>query len=165
MGYVVKNGINYFGDNSVSLTQAQYDALPSSKLTDGVNYFITDAPGDVGNIIHATEVTYDNSNSRLSSGNVQGAIDEICTNFIKVKTISLLCTQLTQGFNLTSYVSIDAGYKFLCWLPTGASDGWVADFPIYIANVSLSEGNVYWSGTMRSGTNAVRFSYLEIRGA
>jgi hypothetical protein len=119
----------------------------------------------VGNIIHATGVTYDNSNSRLSSGNVQGAIDEICTNFIKVKTISLLCTQLTQGLNLSSYVALDAGYKFLCWLPTGASDGWTTSFPIYLANVNLPQGNVYWNGTMSSGTNRVKFSYLEIRGA
>lgn len=43
MGYIIRNGIKYFGDNAVELTQAQYDALPSSKLTDGVDYYITDA--------------------------------------------------------------------------------------------------------------------------
>lgn len=31
------------GSNEVELTQAEYDALPSSKLTDDVNYFIKDA--------------------------------------------------------------------------------------------------------------------------
>ena len=161
MGLIIKNGIKYFGDNTVQLTQAQYDALSQAEKLNGTTYYITDGQ----NITTASVVTYDNTASGLTATNVQGAIDEICTNFIRLKTISLLCTQLTQGFNLTSYVSLDAGYKFLCWLPTGSSDGWVTSFPIYIANVNLPEGNVYWNGTMGSGTNRVKFSYLEIRGA
>lgn len=59
---------------SVELTQAQYDALPSSKLTDGVTYFIT----DTSTVMSATDVSYDNVGSGLSATNVQGAIDALC---------------------------------------------------------------------------------------
>lgn len=64
----------------VELTQAQYDALPSSKLTDGVSYYITDgesAPST--NRFSASGISYDNTNSGLSATNVQSAIDEIGT--------------------------------------------------------------------------------------
>lgn len=45
MGQIRKDGIIYGGggnSNTVYLTQAEYDALPDSKLTDGYIYFITD---------------------------------------------------------------------------------------------------------------------------
>lgn len=38
-------------DTSVELTQAQYDALPSSKETDGIKYYIKDAAGGGGGSI------------------------------------------------------------------------------------------------------------------
>ena len=44
MGYIKRNGINYFGDNSVSLTQAQYDALVQAGEVDpNATYYIVDA--------------------------------------------------------------------------------------------------------------------------
>ena len=43
-GKVMLKGVPYFSDTQVmELTQAQYDALPSSKLTDGILYCIKDA--------------------------------------------------------------------------------------------------------------------------
>lgn len=42
-------------ENTVELTQAEYDALDDSKLTDGVNYFITDGEGGGG----GTSITLD----------------------------------------------------------------------------------------------------------
>ena len=53
------------------VTQAQYDALPSSKLTDGIMYCIKDAD------FSAEDVPYDNSDSGLESEDVQSAVDEI----------------------------------------------------------------------------------------
>ena len=76
MGYIINNGINYFGDNSVTLTQAQYDALVDAGTVDPhATYFITDRSGEGGQ--YAANVLYDNHNSGLSSTNVQSAIDEI----------------------------------------------------------------------------------------
>lgn len=61
----------------VELTQAQYDALPATKLTNNVNYFIKDgAYRPQGSVIDSEGVMYDNTESGLTSDTVQGAIDE-----------------------------------------------------------------------------------------
>lgn len=61
-------------DNAVYLTQEQYDALPESKLTDDVEYRITDR--GIENV-SASNVEYDNAVSGLGATNVQGAVDEL----------------------------------------------------------------------------------------
>lgn len=64
------------GTTTIYLTQAQYDALPASKATDGVIYKIySEESGDV--TIDADKVDYDNTSSGLTATNVQDAIDEI----------------------------------------------------------------------------------------
>lgn len=46
MGEIILNGRSYNnGTKYLEVTQAQYNALPASKLTDGTLYCITDAPG------------------------------------------------------------------------------------------------------------------------
>lgn len=48
MGKIVKNGIEVGASSKdVFLTQAEYDALPESKNSDGIHYIITDADADV----------------------------------------------------------------------------------------------------------------------
>lgn len=54
--------------------QAAYDALPVSKLSDGVMHFIFDGTSDY---LYANLVSYDNTTSGLTSTNVQSAIDEL----------------------------------------------------------------------------------------
>ena len=48
MGKIMLNEIDYSGGNAnvIRLTQAEYDALPPSKLTDNNVYMITDVNGD-----------------------------------------------------------------------------------------------------------------------
>ena len=72
------NGVSVLDNNKTAqivsykeVTQAQYDALPSSKLTDGIMYCIKDAD------FSAEDVPYDNSDSGLESEDVQSAVDEI----------------------------------------------------------------------------------------
>ena len=61
---------------TIYLTQAQYNALPASKATDGVIYKIyAEESGDI--TIDADKVDYDNTTSGLTADNVQDAIDEI----------------------------------------------------------------------------------------
>lgn len=62
------------GDNAVYLTQAEYDELPESKLSNNVEYRITDA--NVGESI-ASNLSYDNTYSGIKAVNVQTAIDEV----------------------------------------------------------------------------------------
>ena len=46
MGYIIRNGTNYSSDNSVTLTQAQYDALVQAGTVEpNTTYFITDGGG------------------------------------------------------------------------------------------------------------------------
>ena len=82
MGVIIRNGIEYSGagmggggsaSDIMYLTQAEYDTLPESKLTDGVEYRITDA----GTMAGAENIGYDNSKSGLEVVNVQDAIDKI----------------------------------------------------------------------------------------
>lgn len=61
----------------VELTQAQYDALPASKMSDNVNYFITDGLNHTTGVVSAENVIYDNTSSGMTATNVQGAVDEL----------------------------------------------------------------------------------------
>ena len=76
---LIENGIGE--NNIVYLTKAEYDALPDTKLTDGVEYRITDA-GVRGS---AENVSYDNSVSGLEAKNVQEAIDEVNESLVEIK--------------------------------------------------------------------------------
>lgn len=86
MPKIMLNGIEYAGSGgdgntiSMELTQAEYDALPSTKLTDDIMYMITD--GNNPNVVTASQVMYDNSDSGLIADKVQGAIDEVA-NVVK----------------------------------------------------------------------------------
>ena len=57
---------------SRNLTQAEYDALPDTKYTDGIEYFITDAEP-----LDASTIAYDNTASKMTATNVQAGIDEL----------------------------------------------------------------------------------------
>ena len=64
----------------VYLTQAEYDALPASKLTDGKIYKVKTTGVVPGGSTNASDVEYDNTTSGLTADNVQDAIDELKTN-------------------------------------------------------------------------------------
>ena len=57
----------------VDLTQAEYDALPESKNSDGKNYYIYDS--DIA--ITAEEIGFDGSASGSTAANSQQALDEL----------------------------------------------------------------------------------------
>ena len=63
--------------NIVYLTQAEYTALPDTKLTDDVEYRITDANTST---TVARNIAYDNSESGIEAVSVQGAIDTVSNN-------------------------------------------------------------------------------------
>lgn len=74
---VYVNGTSVVDANAIAqiksykeVTQAEYDALPDSKYTDGVMYCIKDSE------FSAENVPYDNTDSGLEADNVQDAIDE-----------------------------------------------------------------------------------------
>ncbi len=85
-------------------------------------------------------------------------------DLVKIKTFDIDCSSMSGNSQaLVNYVSLDSGYKFLCWLQP-ASSGWVTQFPIYITNPEIVAASAFWSGTLPSGSGyKIHFSYLEIR--
>ena len=67
-------------DSSITLTQAEYDALSDEEKNSDTTYYISDANAE-GN---AGTVEYDNSTSGMSATNVQSAIDELNDNLTKI---------------------------------------------------------------------------------
>lgn len=85
-------------------------------------------------------------------------------DLVKIKTFDINNSNMSGNSQaLVNYVSLDSGYKFLCWLQP-ASSGWVTQFPIYITNPEIVAASAFWSGTLPSGSGyKIHFSYLEIR--
>ena len=73
MPILVKNG-KVYGDHSVTLTQAQYDALSTAEKNNGTVYYITDG---TANYPTAATTRYDHTDSGLMATSVQAAIDEL----------------------------------------------------------------------------------------
>ena len=72
----------------VYLTQAEYDALPASKLTDGKIYKVKTTGVVPGGSADASDVEYDNTTSGLQADNVQDAIDEVNSKSEQMVTIN-----------------------------------------------------------------------------
>ena len=77
MGTIYRNGVPFIGtgggggtSTDVELTQAEYDALPDTKLTDNITYFITDGNPVTSGVISAEGVVY-------GSTNVSSALDDL----------------------------------------------------------------------------------------
>lgn len=94
---------------------------------------------------------------------LRGAISRMI-DLVKIKTFDINNSSMSGNSQaLVNYVSLDSGYKFLCWLQP-ASSGWVTQFPIYIAAPEILAASAFWSGTLPSGSGyKIHFSYLEIR--
>ena len=77
MGRIIRNGVEYGNGSTFSvvyLTQEEYDALPESKLTDGIEYRITDNNPTTPS---AKSMAYDGTASGIEANNVQDAIDAL----------------------------------------------------------------------------------------
>ena len=77
---------------SRTLTQAEYDALPDTKYTDGIEYFITDAEP-----LDASTIAYDNTTSKMTATNVQAGIDELNSNLTQVQSQIVPTASIESG--------------------------------------------------------------------
>ena len=187
MGVIIVNGIEYSGaggssSNVVYLTQTEYDALPDSKLTDDVEYRITDA--GIGSVT-ASNVKYDNSNSGLEAINTQSAIDSLSDSLAIKKnvaktTITLVNTHtnFTLGTNYNWYMvrngvcyfqlnfsisgSIASGDNYNPFiLPTNALGNYLYFYANNGACVRISSGGVVRisAGSNQTGSHYIVGSY------
>lgn len=101
-------------EHGVELTKAEYDALPSSKLTDDVNYWIKDGTNlPQTSVISADGVQYTNSQT------VKGALDEQAsaisdlntglTTLLKVQTVSTGTQSIERGY-ISATLNTPSGY-------------------------------------------------------
>ena len=115
MGTIYRNGKPYIGNSGgggnvdtvngiqpdaqknvqvdVELTLAEYNALPASKETDNVNYWIKDTT--IPTSIQADDVVYDNTQSGLSATDVQAAVDENASEISTLQSGLMTFTSLT----------------------------------------------------------------------
>ena len=148
MGVIIRNGIEYSGAGGIGgggcdcgeivyLTQAEYNALPESKLTNGVEYRITDSNPPVPT---ARDMAYDNSESGIEAETVQSAIDEVQND------VSLLNESLTASDNLKFQFATDGegNYGYL-----GADDSFIPFKSDKLENLTLinyiEQGNVVYA--------------------
>jgi hypothetical protein len=95
----------------------------------------------------------------------EGDISEIkqsLSDYIKIKTITVQKANLSTNMDLSSYVSLDRGYKFLAWQVDGTSNGWITQMPIYISTPSDVRGFPWWHPNLTI-SGAVNFYYFEIK--
>lgn len=138
-----------------SIQEGSYIILRNSTITG-----ITDGLYKATQAIPANTMIDSTYLTAVSGGGLNDLNQKI-KSFINLKTMSISNRTIYSGIRLTANVS--SGYKFLSWLPTGASTGWVSSFPIYLANPNNITSGVYYNGTVDSGNNSsVLFSFLEI---
>ncbi len=77
------NELNGKSSTTVSVTQAEYDALPSSKLTDDIAYYIKDGVPDVDNALWNKVGT---ATLETTSKDCSGAINELNSSFADLET-------------------------------------------------------------------------------
>ena len=123
------DGTEYVGISSSSsgsvreLTQAQYNALTEAEKKNGTIYLITDSQGNV----LADDVVYDNTDSTLTSTNVQDAITELSTTSSGI-------VSLTQAqYNALTSEQKNNGTVYMI---TDGTDGWLASDSVYINTTS-----------------------------
>ncbi len=126
---------------TVSLTQAEYDALPASKLSDDIAYFITDGEPDVDNTLWAKvgRATLD-----TQAQNCSEAINEIkqsLSNLLTIKSITVSHGTINAGQASTitdarlkneniiiCSISVGGSYNSDCipWSYYGSANGFVS---------------------------------------
>lgn len=168
MGLIIKNGIKYFGDNTVQLTQAQYDALSQAEKLNGTTYYITDGQ----NITTASAVSYNNTASGMTATDVQSAIDEV-SNRSFTQTL-LIDTGIATAQNVT--IPNFSNYDFVQAIIKGDNNNGISVFvPTALAGVSIpfslysiNSGETFSDNSYAIHTNGriangiVIFNYLKL---
>ena len=127
----------------VELTKAEYDALPISKESDDVNYWIKDGTNiPQASVISASGVQYDNTTSGLTADTVQDAIDENASDIADLNSgLKLVNGSLPFTGGSASYKDISADF-------TNYLGGYV---PVALAGYALNSANYFLIKSALSG--------------
>ena len=156
------------GGSVVYLTQAEYDALPDSKLTNNIEYRITD--GDMG-VATASNLSYDNSFSGLEAVTVQQAVDEVnesLNEYVKVEIVNIDFNMPAVGKDvaviLPESYHTNGEYKILSIISAISNTSGVTTLGVDIANgnyrmffYNLSNSQ-FSSGTKRTASATILYA-------
>ena len=97
MTKIMKGGVAYNSTaNMVALTQAEYNSLSTAQKNNGNFYFIVDSDPSY---FSAENIDYDNTDSGLTSTDIQAAIDEVVdTTYTKTQADTLLGGKLDSSY-------------------------------------------------------------------
>lgn len=164
--YFKNNPTSYFDGNGLQLGKTGTTHGWLDIYYNGVNSGNIYANSSGGISVRANNTSGANGQGTLAlSGNPVTINGTAVGDLIKVKMARVTNNKLTKGMNLSSYVSIDSGYKFLCWQTVGALTGWTQSVPIYISQPLAVAGYPYWNGNLSTTASnvSVDFYYFEIK--
>lgn len=141
----------------VELTQSQYNALPATKNSDNINYYITDGIAGESSIdLGADAIVYDNTDSNLVATNVQDAIDENVSAIAELSAGLIQSAKIVQGTRewVASFsVTLERGiYLFFGGTNDMKTVEVYSDGNLTITNISGSNWNISGSNFTLSGT-------------
>lgn len=92
MGVIIRDGVIYSGggnsnadvDPGITLTQAEYDALPEEERLNGLYYIIDGYSGG-----EASNIEFNNTGTTIVATNVQAAIVELEKKIIQLQNQSI----------------------------------------------------------------------------
>lgn len=123
----------------VELTQAEYDALPDTKLTDDINYFITDGNPVTPGVISADGVVFnDQYNTTLTQFK-----EQVAQSFLETSdSISYLRTRVTKTeSDIAATTKIIGNIKYVYgYVAVTASTTLLARLQEFIASLDTSDG-------------------------
>ncbi len=146
----------------IPLTEQEYEALQEKQLC--TFYAIDDgSPLDYT----ADDILYEEGGTETVHDKVESKANaNLLTDYVKIKYFALNASDVTRNMDLSSNLSLDSGYKFLCYLPSILPDGFTTDQYLWLSAPQSKQGYPWWNTNPISGagTNAkLRFFYLEIR--
>lgn len=135
------NGISPDAQKNVQtatdLTEAAYEALPSTKESDNVDYYLTDADSAIAT---AEDIPYDNTTSGMTATDVQGALDELTNGLTRNKK----GTTVNLSNSTTDYTFPSDGYLIVSASSTGNA----------VAIVDLRDSTSSYIGTVGGQGNS-----------
>lgn len=144
------NGISPDANKNVQtaadLTEAAYEALPSTKESDNVDYYLTDADPTVAT---AEDIPYDNTTSGMTATNVQGAVDELNNGLPKFDSYVDISTVSQSG----TFTVPKTGF-YMIYANPNTSSGYTQ---VIIRKGGIPVGGVYTAG----GALGTQMTYLE----
>lgn len=134
------NGVSVVDGNKVAkiisykeVTQAQYDALPSSKLTDGIAYFIKDGGGSGGSGSFLLIINAETGETvTATKGGTTLTATEVSTGIYEVEITSSGTWTISDGNN-TATVDVGVYTATLSSIPEGSTVTPTDDVSIWLA--------------------------------